>query len=320
MFSDEPRIAVFGSSAISVPVFGAIAQHFRVMLAVVSETPHVRHGRIVPNPVQQWATIHGIPVLNGATAPETELTQAMVTDHIDILFLMSYGRLLPAALLDVPRVASINLHPSALPWYRGAAPIERQIMDGCTESAVSIIRMNTLLDRGELLAQQSFGIGPTDYRIDVEASIVRAGIPLVLDVIRRLASGTIAPLPQIGDGSYAHKLKVDDELIDWTLPVATVFNLIRALAPEPAASTFHDTDRVKILRAVPLPPDVQISADLVSGRLVIFERNRAAVRCSDGWLELLQLQFPGKTPMSTGDLLNGRRLLPGIILSTKPLA
>jgi methionyl-tRNA formyltransferase len=317
MLADEPRVVVFGSSTISVPVFEAIAQHFRVVLAVVSETPYVRHGKTVPNPVQQWADVRSIPVLNGVTVAEAELTQELAATGVDILFLLSYGHLLPEALLDVPRIASINLHPSPLPWYRGAAPIERQIMDGCATSAVSIIRMNTHLDKGELLAQEPFDIHPADYRLDVEASIVRVGTPLALEVLRKLASNSVTPLPQVGDGSYARKLKAEDELIDWSLPNARVFNLIRALAPEPAASTFQGADRIRILRALPLAPDVQRPPAAIPGLLVTFDRKRAAVRCGDGWLELLQLQFPGKTPMSASDLLNGRRLLLGSILSSR---
>ncbi|HEY5001334.1 MAG TPA: formyltransferase family protein, partial [Candidatus Cryosericum sp.] len=141
MALDAPRIAVFGSSSISVPVFDTIRCRFHVVLAVVSEEPRIRRGKLLPNPVQAWAQSHSIPVLNGAETPGEVLTQRLVDDAVDILFLLSYGRLLPQTLLDAPRIASINLHPSPLPWYRGAAPIERQIMDGRTQSAVSIIRM-----------------------------------------------------------------------------------------------------------------------------------------------------------------------------------
>lgn len=312
MPSDELRVAVFGSSTISVPVFDAIAQRYRVVLAAISDTPTVRHGKTVPNPVQQWADARSIPVINGAILSQAGFLEELVHADLDILFLLSYGRLLPGDILDLPRLGSINLHPSPLPWYRGAAPIERQIMDGCTASAVSIIRMSTRLDRGELLAQQPFDIGPDDYRPDVEASIVRAGVPLALQVIDGLARGTTTPLQQVGDGSYARKLKPEDELIDWSQPLTTVFNLIRALAPEPAASTFQGTERLRITRARPLPVGTLASADAVPGHLALFERRRAAVRCGDGWLELLQLQFPGKVPMSTVDLLNGRRLRLGI--------
>jgi methionyl-tRNA formyltransferase len=253
-------------------------------------------------------------VLNGADTAGEVLTQRLLDEAIDILFLLSYGRLLPQVLLDAPRIASINLHPSPLPWYRGAAPIERQIMDGCTQSAVSIIRMNGLLDRGEVLAQEPFTIARSDYRADVEASIVRVGTPLALHVFDQLLHGSTMPLQQTGAGSYARKLKRDDDLINWSHSVAQVYNLIRALSPEPAASTYQATDRVKILRATPLSAAVELPADAPSGMVVSLLRGRAAVRCGDGWLELLELQFPGKTPVSTADLLNGRRLLPGIVL------
>lgn len=311
MTVDSPRIAVFGSSSISVRVFEAIRLRFRIVLAVVSEAPHVSRGRFVANPVQVWAEFHSIPALNGAEMTGEALTARLVKDEIDILFLLSYGRLLPQALLDAPRVASINLHPSPLPWYRGAAPIERQIMDGCTQSAVSIIRMNGLLDRGELLAQESFTIAESDYRTDVETSIVRVGTPLVMQVIDSLARGSAMPLPQIGEGSYAHKLKPDDELIDWSHSVAQAYNLVRALAPEPCACTYLGSDRLKIWKAVPLSADAGFPSDAPVGKVEQFLRKRAAVRCGDGWLELLELQFPGKTPMLTAELLNGRRLVSG---------
>ncbi|MHB8071269.1 MAG: methionyl-tRNA formyltransferase [Candidatus Cryosericum sp.] len=318
MLSDELRVAVFGSSAISVPVFDAIAQQHSVVLTVVSDSPTMRHGKTVPNPVQQWAEARSIPVLNGAITSPTELIQGLTEVHADILFLLSYGRLLPGEILNLPRVASINLHPSLLPWYRGAAPIERQIMEGCTESAVSIIRMNTQLDRGELLAQQPFDIRPEDYRVDVEASIIRVGTPLALEVIEKMARGAVTPLPQVGAGSYARKLKADDELIDWSLPAQAIFNLIRALAPEPGASTFQGNERIKILRAIPLTADVNLPPSVGPGYLALLGRKRAAVRCGDGWLELLRLQLPGKPPMSMLDLLNGRRLLPGSIFFAPP--
>jgi len=121
-------------------------------------------------------------------------------------------------------------------------------------------------------------------------------------------------LQQTGACSYARKLKSDDELIDWQGSVEQAYNLVRALAPEPCACSFQEKDRLKILRAIPLSADTDLSADAPSGTVAQFLRKRAAVRCGDGWLELLELQFPGKTPMSTVDLLNGRRLLPEIVL------
>lgn len=320
MASDAPRIAVFGSSSISVPVFDTIRCRFHVVLAVVSEEPRVRRGKLLANPVQEWAQSHSIPVLNGADTPEGVLTQRLVDDAVDILFLLSYGRLLPQVLLDAPRIASINLHPSPLPWYRGAAPIERQIMDGCTQSAVSIIRMNGLLDRGELLAQEPFTIADSDYRADVEVSIIRVGAPLALHVIDQLSLGLTTPLPQIGEGSYARKLKPGDDLIDWSHSVGQAYNLVRALSPEPGACTYQGTDRVKILRAGPVPADIGLPADAPCGMIASFLRKRVGVRCGDGWLELMELQFPGRTPMSTIDLLNGRCLFPGTILRRNPSA
>jgi methionyl-tRNA formyltransferase len=318
MASDAPRIVVFGSSPISVPVFDTIGRRFHVVLAVVSEEPRVRRGKLLVNPVRDWAQSQSIPVLNGADTPAEDLTRRLIDDAIDVLFLLSYGRLLPQALLDAPRLGSINLHPSPLPWYRGAAPIERQIMNGCTGSAVSIIRMNGLLDRGELLAQEPFAIAGSDYRADVEASIVRVGAPLALNVIDQLFHSSATPLAQTGEGSYARKLKPDDDLIDWSHSVATLYNLVRALSPEPGASTYQGTERLKVLRAAPLSADVALPADAPSGMVASLLRRRAAVRCGDGWLELLELQFPGKSPMSTVDLLNGRRLLPGIVFRRNP--
>lgn len=315
---DTPRIAVFGSSSISVPVFEAIRCRFNVVLGVVSEDPRVRRGKLLTNPVQAWARCHSIPVLNGAETLAESLTQRLVDDAVDILFLLSYGRLLPQTLLDAPRIASINLHPSPLPWYRGAAPIERQIMDGCTQSAVSIIRMNGLLDRGELLAQEPFTIADSDYRTDVEASIIRVGAPLALHVLDRLLHRSTTPLQQTGAGSYARKLKSDDQLIDWSHSVAQAYNLVRALAPEPCACTYQGADRVKILRAASLSADIELPADAPCGMIGTFLRRRATVRCGDGWLELQELQFPGKAPMSVADLLNGRRVVAGTIVRRVP--
>lgn len=314
MTLNAPRIAVFGSSSISVPVFDAVRHQFHVVLAVVSEEPRVRRGKLLINPVRAWADTHAVPLLNGAEIPVEVLTRRLIDDAVDILFLLSYGRLLPQTLLDAPRISSINLHPSPLPWYRGAAPVERQIMDGCHQSAVSIIQMNGLLDRGELLAQEPFAIADSDYRVNVEASIIRIGTPLVLHVIDQLSHGTAMSFSQVGEGSYARKLKPDDELIDWSGSTSRAYDLVRALAPDPCACTYQGSDRLKIWKAVPLSADAGLPSDAPVGKVEQFLRKRAAVRCGDGWLELLELQFPGKTPVSTVGLLNGRHLVPGIIL------
>lgn len=312
MSDQQARVAVFGSSPISVPVFEAIAAQHRIVAAVISDVPHVRHGKPVPNPVAQWAISRNIPLLNGAILPVNELVSQLQCEKTDILFLLSYGRILPAAVLGAPLLAAINLHPSNLPWYRGAAPIERQIMDGCVTSAVSIIRMSPLLDRGDILGQRRFDIAPDDYRPNVEASIVRVGAPLALEVIDQLLSATVRCTPQLGHGSYARKVTPEEELIDWSLPAARIFNLIRALAPEPGASTYQGSDRVKILRAAPLPMSCDVSSpkDNALGSIGLFGRNRAAVRCGDGWLELLQVQFPGRKSLSVPELINGRCLCP----------
>lgn len=319
MSTEALRVAVFGSAPISVSVFEAIRQHFPVVLAVISEEPRIRHGKTIPNPVQAWADSFGIPVANGATTPSPPLVHLLEDAQVDILFLLAYGRLLPSSVLDAPRHGSINLHPSPLPWYRGAAPIERQIMDGRTESAVSIIRMSPLLDRGELLAQEGFAIAGTDYRADVEASIVRVGIPLSLSVIHSMMEETTQPLRQVGEGSYARKLHVEDELIDWSTPAAHVYNLVRALSPDPCASTWRGHDRLRIVRATPLPFDSDLApASPPHGLLARLSQKRAAVRCGDGWLELLEVQVAGKRPMPIADLLNGRLLVAGDIFQRTP--
>ena len=316
----DVRIAVFGSSSISVPIFDAIAEHHTVMLAVISERARVERGRVIENPVQLWAAAKSIPVMNGADVPPAVLRQTILEDRVDLLFLCSYGKLLPQDLLDSPRLASINLHPSPLPWYRGAAPIERQIMDGCTLSAVTIIQMSGTLDRGDILAQQEFEIAATDYRPDVERSIIATGIPLTLSIIERVARGDVERRPQVGEGSYARKIKAEDEMIDWARPVTGVYNQIRALSPDPCAATSLGEDRLRIVRASPLAgfPDAAGSPSL-PGTVALLGRRRAAVRCGDGWLELEILQFPGKKPMSVDDLINGRRLTGGMVFSPPTL-
>ncbi|HPS69756.1 MAG TPA: methionyl-tRNA formyltransferase [Candidatus Cryosericum sp.] len=313
----DVRIAVFGSSAISVPIFDVVAERYTVVLAVISEHPRVERGRPIENPVQQWAASQSIPVMNGADVPGDVLRQAILEQSVDLVFLCSYGKLLPQDLLDSPRLASINLHPSPLPYYRGAAPIERQIMDGCTVSAVTIIQMNGALDRGDILAQQEFKIASTDYRPDVERSVIGVGIPLTCSVIERLARGDVERRPQVGQGSYARKLKAEDETIDWRRAATQVYNQIRALSPEPCASTSSNGERLRIVRASPLV-DLPDSGERPGppGTLSLLNRRRAAVRCGEGWLELEVVQFPGKKPMSVAELINGRRLSDGMTFSS----
>jgi len=138
-------------------------------------------------------------------------------------------------------------------------------------------------------------------------------------VIESLVLGTAKPLPQVGEGSYARKLLPEEQLIDWSASVTRIHNLVRALSPDPCASTLSRSNRIRILRADPLHADMALPDTAPAGMLMQFARKRAAVHCGDGWLELIELQFPGRTPTSAVDLLHGRRLLPGTIFSQKPV-
>ena len=216
--------------------------------------------------------------------------------------LCDYGKILPPEVLEIPQIAALNLHPSALPRYRGAAPIERALMAGEQELGLTVIVMDPQVDTGGIVLQDRLPIGPEETKGDLLPKIVERGKPLLLRAAEGLRLGTLKPRPQPpGEGSYAKKIRPDETWLDLDRPAAEVVNHIRALSPKPGVRVRLDGRVHKLLRAR-LGPDLGLEpwALKVEGR-------RLYLGANPGTVEILELIPEGKRPMTVQEYLVGNR-------------
>lgn len=220
----------------------------------------------------------------------------------DLFVLFAYGQILSADLLSVPRW-SINVHPSLLPRYRGAAPLQRSIMDGAEETGITIIQMAEKVDAGGIILQESIPIEPDDTYGKLADHVSRAAPFLVERAVQGLEDGSLVPQPQSMEGiTAAPKIKKEERIINWSQPVARIYNQIRALSPEPLACTTFRGKRLEIIKA-------RISDEDGLGKpgTLVMESGHLIVQCKSGFLELVEVKPEGKNQMPAEAFANGYR-------------
>ena len=242
----------------------------------------------------------------------------------DLLVVAAYGQILSAEVLAVPLVGAINVHASLLPKYRGAAPIAWAIYHGETQTGVTIIRISTGLDAGEMLAQESSPIGPDETAGDVEARLAHTGADLALGVVARMAIGPVSGTKQ--DPALvtkAPKLKKEHGAIDWTKPAERVYCQVRAMHPWPTPFTFWHRAGQPALRLIVHRATPRIASPEEQGPpgTLLPMTDRLGVIAGEGTvLEVTELQPAGKKRMSAADFLRGRRVLPGDRLAPEEIS
>ena len=238
----------FGTSAFAVPSLRVVAARTQLTGVVTQpDRPSGRGQRLQPTPVKTAAIELGVPVYEpsrlGAFASE------LAAESFDLFVLASYGRVLPQQLLDLPRLGALNVHPSLLPKYRGATPIQSAIRDGESETGVSIMLMDAGLDTGDLVLQRRVAIEPGERYGELHDRLAAIGAELLGEAIDLAARDGLAPQPQHGEATLTRPLAREDLVLDLSWPPERIVNLVRALSPQPAARATIDGETVKILRA-----------------------------------------------------------------------
>jgi methionyl-tRNA formyltransferase len=246
------RILFFGSPAFSVPSLARLAASSHPIVGVVTQPdrPRGRGQHTLPTPVKVLAVGRNIPVLHPERLKDPSLLAQMTALRPDLGVVAAYGRLLPQALLDVPRLGMINVHASLLPRWRGAAPVHRAILAGDAETGITIMRVVQALDAGPMLARRVVAIGPEETSRELEIRLAEVGADLVAEVVDRLDAGPVLEEPQ--DESlvtYAPRLERRESAIDWTLPARAIHNRIRGLQPWPQAGALWRGRRVLFKRS-----------------------------------------------------------------------
>lgn len=274
------------------------------------DRPAGRGKKLMPSPVKTLAEANGLPVFQPSSLRPQENQQLVASLNADVMVVVAYGLILPKQVLDMPRLGCLNVHGSLLPRWRGAAPIQRALWAGDTETGVTIMQMDVGLDTGDMLYKLSCPITGEDTSGSLYDKLAVLGPQGLLETLAQLVSGTAKP--EVQDEtlvSYAEKLSKEEARIDWSLSAVQLERCIRAFNPWPISWLEIDEQPVKVWRA-------SVSTDTSSaepGTIVAVSKLGIQVATGDGILNLESLQPAGKKAMSAQDLLNSRRewFIPG---------
>ncbi|MCB1838066.1 MAG: methionyl-tRNA formyltransferase [Alcanivoracaceae bacterium] len=308
------KILFAGTPDFAATALRALLDSEHQLLAVLTQPdrPAGRGKKLTPSPVKQLAVEHDIPVLQPETLKGDAMRAELAALQPDVMVVVAYGLLIPQAILDIPRYGCINIHGSLLPRWRGAAPIQRAIEVGDTETGVGIMQMEAGLDTGPVLLEKRTPISDTDTGGSVHDRLAALGAEALIEALRDLPTLQESATVQATDGiTYAHKLGKDDARIDWQRPAIELFNMIRAFNPWPVAWSTLDDAPVKIWRAQ------VIDAHGKPGEVLAASDAGVDVACGDGALRLMEIQLPGKRAMPVADVLRGhaRLFVPGTVFS-----
>jgi methionyl-tRNA formyltransferase len=301
------RIVYFGTPAFAVPTLMALLKSRHKVVAVVSQPdrPKGRGHRLAATPTKELAALCGVPVLQPTKLREDTFLATVAELRADLGVVAAYGRILPDALLAIPRLGMINVHASLLPAWRGAAPVHRAVIAGDSVTGVTIMRVVQELDAGPMLARVTVPIGPDATSPEIETILADRGAALLLDVVEQFAAGAVVETPQDhAQATFAPKILKTEGPIDWSLPAVRIHNLVRGLQPWPLASTTVDGARFLIHRTA-----VATQAnEAAPGTVVRADGDTLAVATGAGVLEILQIQPEGRRPMTVREFLSGHRV------------
>ncbi len=303
---EYPDFIYAGSDELSLKIFQWLLTERcrpKAILCVVDK-PRGRHLQVRPLPLVEEAKKNDIPVLQPVSLKDPQVQERIQGFQAHVLVVVSFGRFIPDSLLAKFPLGSINLHPSLLPKYRGAAPVQRALMNGETQTGVTLFRLVREMDAGPILSQSAFPITPEDTTGDVLEKVFREGAPLLLRLLHQLAvEGRVRGVPQDeSQATYAPKLQSEETRIHWDRKAEDIHNQVRALNPRPGAFTSFRSHRVKIWKTR------VIAHDTVSHPGEILpQRHTLSVGTGRGILEVLEIQTEGKKRMNGQEWLLGAR-------------
>lgn len=301
------KIVFMGTPDFAVPSLQALLDAGHTVCGVFTQPdkPVGRHqGRLQPPPVKVLAQANGIPVYQPTSLKDGEALEVLRTLAPELIVVAAYGRLLPVEILDLPPKGCINVHSSLLPKYRGAAPINWAVINGETETGVTIMYMAQALDAGDIIDQVTTPIDPDESVETVHDRLARLGGGLLAQVVERIGAGTASRTPQDdSQATLAPMLSRSMSPIDWTMDARAIHNKVRGLVPWPATSTdILGAETVKIYATA----CTQLRTDKTPGTILSAGKEGIDVACGDGGvLRITQLQPAGSRRMSAADYLRG---------------
>lgn len=299
------RVVFFGTSEFAVPALRALARSAHTVGPVIAAPaqPSGRGRKLVPSPVEQEARTLGLAVLTPEDPNNPALVAELKSQSPDVAVLAAYGCILKPPLLALPSLGFLNIHPSLLPKYRGAAPIQRAILAGEQETGVTVIVLSEQVDAGDIIEQETVPVGTDETAGELSQRLADAGVRLVLDALTRFEAGTATRTPQ-GPGlvTRAPKITKPERNIDWRESAQQIHNRIRALSPEPGAVTSFRRRRLVLLRS-----RVHSTPDMGEPGQLLVRHSGLVVATGSGAVEIVELKPEGKRAQTGQDFRNGHR-------------
>lgn len=319
------RVIFFGTPEFSVPVLTALirAGHEVVLVVTQPDKPKGRGKEMQVSPVKAAALAAGLPVFQPKRLRDEESVAELCRYSADVGVVVAYGQILPASVLNHPANGCINVHASLLPMYRGAAPIQQVILDGCKETGITTMQMDEGLDTGDMLLRQSLAIAPDETGGSLHDKLSVLGAQLLIETLSLLQAGTLTRVPQQGETCYAGMIKKQMGLVDWNASAVEIERLVRGMNPWPSAFTHRGGKTLKLWQAQALSgPGTEAEPGCNAaeseynaakpecnaaepGCVTAVHRDAVDIQTGEGILRLLSVQPEGKKRMEVDAYLRG---------------
>lgn len=304
------RILFMGTPDFAVPSLSALLNHGDEIVGVITQPdkPRGRKQTLTPPPVKEAALSHGISVFQPTTLKDGAFEDELKRLNPDIIIVVAYGKILPEYILDYPKYGCINVHGSLLPAYRGAAPIQRCVINGETETGVTTMLMDKGLDTGDMLLCEKTKIGEYETAGELVDRLSVLGAKVLIETLEKIKDNSITQTPQDNSkATYAAMLDKNTGKIDWTLSADKIFSLVKGCNPYPVAHTTLSGEPLKIFAC-----EIGKECDGAPGEILEFPDKKIRVACGNKTSVLIsELQLFGKKRMMSDSFLNGHALKTG---------
>jgi len=308
------KIMFMGTPDFSVECLKSLIEYGHDVTSVITtpDKPRGRGHKMCATPVCDYALSKGINVYKPINLKKENFEEILISEAPEVIVVVAYGKILPKYVLDYPKYGCINVHASLLPRYRGAAPIQRCILDGEKLTGVTTMYMAEGLDTGDMLLKSEVPIEPCDNFATLHDKLACSGASLIVKTLDALKNGNITPQKQDDAYSnYAHMITKETALIDWSKNAYDIYNQVRALYPVPKAFTSYNSKQLKICASY----ISNKTSDKPCGEIIKVENSSFYVSCGNSTvLEVTSIQAEGKKQMDVSDYLRGNTIDEGVIL------
>lgn len=303
------KIGFFGTPELASHCLERLCEKYDIAFVMTAEDkPRGRNKKITVCEAKDTAMCRDIDILQPQNLRDPDLYDQLKSFDADIYVVVAYGKIIPGEIYNLPKYKTINLHPSLLPQYRGAAPMQWALINGETETGITVQMINDELDAGDIVIQEKLVLNEEINAGELQDIVIKRGADLIIDAIEGLVSGSIKPVEQnSAKATYCKKIDRDTAHINWKKSAREINNLVRGLNPKPVAWTTFREANIKVYKTVLFEEKL----DLLPGYMIKYKKKHLVVGTGDGCLEILSLQPQAKKVMDGTSFINGYRITEG---------